>query len=397
MAIGFRGMLGSLFVAAAIPTAFWLSLYIDPKSGVPVAVVVCVVLGITVSWPLARERIAWPGVLVAMTSLISTAYIIATGYPQPARSDGIVLSEVAGLLVLVALVARWSPARTAVVVGTLLAAASTGWILRFIPDTGLLSTIGGCVVWSLGAVVAAIAGSYPRLAAARLQRSVASARQSQRLQLAHDLHDFVAHDVTGMVAQAQAARFAGGDDPAALRAALERVESAGQEALSAMDTLVEMLRDHTDTASSVRAVGLAGLPGILERFQLEREQCTVTLCADDPALAALPTEIQLAATRAVIEALTNVRRHAAAATRVTVTAQTTASNTLRVLVTNDRSTTAPSALARRRSGGTGLTALGVRIQSLGGRLDAGPDHEGGWSVRCELPTSNDGRRGHVRS
>jgi signal transduction histidine kinase len=353
-------------------------------------------LAVVLSWPAARAWIAWPGAVAAGTSLVGTGWILASPGSRPGDAGLLGLAEVAGLLVLLGLVARWAPYRLALAVSVALGAAATVWILRFMPRADLLSTIGGTVMWSLGAVVAAVAGSYPRLAAERLRQSVASARNSQRLQLAHDLHDFIAHDVTGMVAQAQAARFAAADDPVTMRTALERIETTGQEALTAMDAILDMLRDDADPEFGVRAIGLKGLSAVVDSFQGESQDRSVILEADESSLTKLAPETQLTATRVVIEGLTNVRRHAGSARLVTVAVVPCPAGVLRVRVANDRPGRAWQALTRRTAGGTGLTTLAERVRSLGGRLEWGPDDSGGWVLHCELPLASDGSASQPR-
>jgi signal transduction histidine kinase len=383
-----RQLLGGLVAVMAVPTAVVLTPRLYLANAVPMAIVSCLAVATIVAWPFPRNWLEWPGAVSATVSLVATSWIVGTGATRPGESTAVGLLEVAGLLTFLVLVARWSPLRTAVPVGLLLAVAATGWLLRFMPETDLLSTIAGCIMWALGAAVAAAAGSYPRLAAARLQQSVVAARNSQRLQLAHDLHDFIAHDVTGMVAQAQAARFAAADDPVALRTALERIEVTGQEALSAMDAVVEMLRDGTDPHSGLRAAGLKGLPEIVACFQHERQDRTVVLTADESVLSGLAPDLQLAATRVVMEALTNIRRHAPTADLITVTVEAR-TDVLEVRVANGRPRKPRHPRAQRTSGGTGLTGLQERARLLGGRLEAGPDDCGGWIVQCELPIRTD--------
>ncbi|TDO68646.1 signal transduction histidine kinase [Kribbella sp. VKM Ac-2571] len=387
-----RRVLGIVVAGAAAPVAWLLTPELGFANAAPTAVAGCLALAVVVSWPAARTWIAWPGALAAVTSLVASGWILATYGPRPGEA-GIAAVEVAGLLVLLGLVARWARPLTAVLVSTALAAAETVWILRFMPKADLLTTVGGAFMWSLGAVVAMIAGSYPRLAAAKLRQSVTSARNSQRLQLAHALHDYIAHDVTGMVAQAQAARFAAADDPAAMRTALERIETTGQEALTAMDTILDMLRDDADPELGVRAVGPKGLSAVVDSFRRESPDRSVILAADESVLSRLAPEVQLAATRVIIEGLTNVRRHAASARLVRVTVEPGPADLLRIDVANDRPGRGRPLLTRRTTGGTGLAALGERVRHLGGRLEGRSDDSGGWILHCELPLTPDGRTG----
>jgi signal transduction histidine kinase len=292
-----------------------------------------------------------------------------------------------GLLLLLALVTRWSPVRVAVPVGLALAAAGSLFITRFMPTTNALEYVGGLALWSIGPAMAVLVGGYPRVAAARLDHGVRSARQGQALVLAHDLHDFVAHDVSGMVAQAQAARFAAGDDPARLRAALERIEDVGLHALSAMDEMVDMLGDPEADPSLVPGARLSSLPALVDRFGAERSpHCRVRLDVDPRVVggAAVPAPVEMVAFRVVVESLTNIRRHAPEATLVQVSTRVEDDDVLQVQVTNDAGPGAPLRLRRRSPGGTGLPNLRHRVEGLGGELAAGP-YGGGWTVTTRLP------------
>jgi signal transduction histidine kinase len=383
-----RRILGIVVAAAAVPVGGLLSPELGLANAAPTAVAGCLALAVILSWPATRSWIAWPGALAAATSLAGTGWILLTSGARPAET-GVAGLEMAGLLVLLGLVARWARPGIAVPVAAALGVAATAWILRFMPEADLLTTVGGAFMWSLGAVVAAVAGSYPRLAAARLRQSVASARYSQRLQLAHDLHDFVAHDVTGMVAQAQAARFAAAADPSAMRTALERIETRGQEALSALDAILDMLRDDADVELGVHSVGVKSLSAIVDSFRRECRDRSVILAADEEVLASLAPEIQLAATRVVVEGLTNVRRHAASARLVTVAVESCPAGVLRVRVANDRPRRGRQSFTRRTAGGTGLVALAERVRHLGGQLEGRSDDSGGWILHCELPLAPD--------
>lgn len=93
-------------------------------------------------------------------------------------------------------------------------------------------------------------GCYLRSLDDRRRRAVADTRQSERLELARELHDFVAHHVTGIVVQAQAARAIRESAPEQVDPLLRRIEQAGSETLQSMRKLVRVLRE--DDARTVR-------------------------------------------------------------------------------------------------------------------------------------------------
>ena len=319
-----------------------------------------------------RHRAHGPAAAAAVASLAATAATLLwrPHYGELAGTLG--LAECGLLAVLTAFVARWSPRRLAVPVVTAAVLAVALCVLRFLPSTSVVETFGACVAWAGGPAVALVVGGYPRLAEERRLSSVAAARRAQQLALARDIHDFVAHDVSGIVVQAQSARFAG--DPAAMSEALERIEAAGLQALAVLDRTVHTLRvDET-------LGGLADLPALVRRFA---ESVPATLDLDPADDARVPRDVGATAYRVVTEALTNVRRHAPAAPAVRVEVRRAGDRALAVTVTNERSEhRRPS--RPRTGGGSGLGGLRERVALFDGTFDAGP-HRGGWRVAAVLP------------
>ncbi|GIG47253.1 hypothetical protein Dsi01nite_052940 [Dactylosporangium siamense] len=320
------------------------------------------------------DRAVWPARLAVAAGAVSLAatagYVVAPpDYGEAAGWAGI--GECAALLVLLVAATRWAPRRSAVAAVVVAGLAVAVCVLRFLPSDSLLDAVGACALWAGGPAVAVVIGGYPRLAEARRRGSVARERRSQRLALARDLHDFVAHDISGIVALAQAAKFVAGTDPARALDALDRVEAAGLRALDTMDRTVAMLGDLAGPPGA--APGLADLPELLHRFGGHVES---SLAAPD----GVPVEIGATAYRLVQEALTNVHRHAPAATAVRVVVSRTPGRELAVTVTND----APAPGTATPGNGTGLADLRHRAHLLGGTLRAGP-HDHGWRVAAVLP------------
>ncbi|WP_406211319.1 sensor histidine kinase [Streptomyces decoyicus] len=372
-------------------------------------------------WPRSRDRLARPSVLVGGLSLITTVVS-----DPPAVPGGAVWrpAEMAVLLVLLAVVARWGPLRQATAAGGVAGAAVVAWTLPLVPEPSLLSLAGAAAFWSLPVLGAAVIGGYPRLVEHRRCRLIIEIRRSQQLELARDLHDFVAHDISGIVAQAQAARFVAESDPGQVLPALERIERAGLNALASMDRTVRML--HEANGNDIEPLpGVDQLPSLIERFT-SAGTTEARLAMPSGALGSLSRETSSTAYRLVVEALTNVRRHAPGATRVEVTltpARTATDRTpaIEIQVVNNAATapltsaatapttatlpttittpapditlttpttpTTPSSRIRRKRdghGGRGLTALRERVHTAGGTLSYGPC-EGGWRVRAVLP------------
>jgi signal transduction histidine kinase len=323
----------------------------------------------------ARHR-AWAVVTglaaFALAAVISSLWSVPPGQLQ--------IAPLIGLVVLAASQARWLPARPAVLitaVGTVVVAAAESSHAGGSFNPRALFALFGATVWA----GAAGFGVWLRYLDHRRESALESVRREERLELARELHDVVAHHVTGMVVQAQAARFAGPDHPASAESALASIESAGAETLTAIRRLVGLLRDPGDAAGA----GCASEPidQLVRRFG--RHGPTVDLhLPDGLAGAAWPPEIVSTVYRIVQESLTNVARHAPAARSVAVTV-TQDRHQVTVEVTDD----APPAAARpaRVPTGYGLIGMRERVEALGGRLQAGPLASAGWAVRASLPFS----------
>jgi signal transduction histidine kinase len=236
---------------------------------------------------------------------------------------------------------------------------------------------------TVAALAAAAVGVVRRLAVQRRTRVLADMRRRERLALAGDLHDLVAHDVTGIVLDAQATRAEG--DPAQAPEALERIERAGLEALAAMDRTVGMLRGGEPPGA--RTYGVADVPELVDRFAATA-RIPVHLDLDADLADRVPREAADAVYRLVAEALTNVRRHAQHATEATV-ALTAADSTLTIRIANSGPRSSAGRLPRLGGhGGTGLIALTARFEALGGELHAGPT-SAGWLVEATLPLARE--------
>ncbi|WP_239516131.1 MULTISPECIES: histidine kinase [unclassified Streptomyces] len=285
------------------------------------------------------------------------------------------------LLPLLALVARWSPVRSGCAAGFLGVAAVAGWPVPLVWGGGSwLEVCGAAAFWSLPAVGAVAAGGYLRRQAGRVRQAVRDARRDQQLELARDLHDFVAHDVSAIVVRAQAARFVAERDPGQALLALERIEAAGLSALASMDRTVHALHEAAG-GPTAPVPGLAELPELVERFE------GAELAADPGVLEELSREADTTAYRVAVEALTNVRRHAPGAASVLVTLQRAGSG-MEVSVANSAAPRGPAGLlGRRRRSGTGLAGLRARVEAAGGTLRAGAGADGGWRVSAVFPAA----------
>jgi signal transduction histidine kinase len=340
--------------------AYWLLLLVVPVlCGLPFTRPAGILVSIAAMVAVAAAVRPSLGLVAAAVSIGVT--VIYRGPPQP---PGLwLIFELTPLLVLLTRTARAGRS-----VAALVALAVTVLPLRVTLHQPAHHLDGSVLVVATAfacAVAAAGLGLYRRAQDGRRAHALAAARRSQRLELARDLHDLVAHEVTGIVLEAQAARVA----PAA--GSYERIEAAGQRALTAMDDMVAALRT-SDEDVPPRVHGLADLPGVVSRFG------PAATLAIEPG-AALPAAAGSVAYHVVIEALTNVRRHAPAAD-VAITLSTAGILT----VVSDM----PEISATRPTGGHGLEGLRERVEAVGGTFGAGP-RDGRWEVRCDLSRSAD--------
>jgi signal transduction histidine kinase len=345
-------------------------------------VTLCLGLAVLLAlWPRTRAALPWAaGAAAGLSAALTAAYLVLR---PGGSSEGPVLwflLEPAGLAGYVYLAFRWAPPRAALTGGGAAVLALAMTVQRYLPSEAVVEVIAGSLVWLIPGVVAALLAWYPRHMDQRREQAVAEARHAQRLDLASDLHDFVAHDVSEIVAQAQASRMVlTGDDPR-LTESFERIEAAGLRALASMDRTVHMLRD-SGGAARTPVGGLADLPELVSRFS--QGGVDVRL---DPTPVEVPREVAAVAYRIVVEALTNVRRHAASASTVDVTVAVDGRD-LRVTVADDGTDdTRPSG---RAHAGLGLPGLIERVDSMRGSLSAGPREPRGWVLSARIPL--DGR------
>jgi signal transduction histidine kinase len=349
-----------------------------------------------VSGMLCLLSLAVPQRLFVRFTLLATAVsgaltLVETGLPRrPENTPG--LLELCALLWLIARAVRRCSPLPAAMLPAAPAFAAVVLPLRVAERGAYLNSVIGVIAACVPFMV--VLGLCLRLYDALRARRREAILQAQRLEHARELHDFVAHHVTAIVAQTKAARFTAAaghtQSPEDLDQMLAHIERAGSQALGSMRAMVSSLRDTTAPAATSPTGGLAGLRDLTREFAAVGPSAELTL---DPGLTGrpLPPEITTAVHRVVQESLTNVRKHAAGAARaeVRVMLRPGAPEELEVSVADDGPGGAPAARAGAGSGwnggGYGLVGLTERIERAGGRLTAGPEDNGGWHVLAVLP------------
>ena len=222
--------------------------------------------------------------------------------------------------------------------------------------------------------------------AAQRQEAAAEANRqavrAERVRIARELHDVVAHSLGVVTVQAGVGRRIGAAAPAEALRALRAVEVTGRSALEELRRILGLLRDDEGPQPS-----LAPAPGIAdlgELAQVVRAAGTPVSLAVTGDVAGLPPAAALTVYRIIQEALTNVVKHAggaAAAVRVAA-----GPDGVRIAVTNDGQATGPgSAAGRAAAGRHGIVGMRERAAVFGGTLDAAPLAGGGFRVTAFLP------------
>lgn len=360
---------------------------------------VTVVVGLTLA-ALALARRVRPDRLTALVlagGALGAASAVVTGAIDPPSVSGSFLAS----MVLFAVAVRRCPPRVAVLSGLLAAVtygvsavASSGSFVDALEVLGggpaPRSTLSAATGWLVALLVGLLLRSGD---GSRRVEALARVRASERLLVARELHDLVARHVTGMVVRTQALGVVAPDLPASARSALDDIETAGNDALAAMRRMVGVLREvdgnglaglddlptaAVDVGSAIRgAIDEDGVQGLALRVDV------------DPALDAGPApqrELLTTVHRLVAESLTNVARHAPAATDVDVTAARE-DDDLVVAVANDGVAAGPRGAPGR--GGFGLVGMSERVRALGGTLRSGPDGTGRWVVEARIPVRDE--------
>jgi signal transduction histidine kinase len=290
-------------------------------------------------------------------------------------SQGALPSSVSATLVLTYSLFRWGSGREA--------AGGLGVILVWLPitlvadSTSLADSVAGYAFF----LFAAALGAAVRYRARIRIRDIDEAKAREREQLARELHDTVAHHVSGIAIQAQAGRAVAASHPERAIEALATIEDAATRTLTELRALVGVLRAAQDTE-------FAPQPGLAEVEQLATDGQTrpfveVMLAGE---LDDLSPAVGAAIYRLAQESITNARRHARHATHVAV-AVTGDDDQVRLTVDDNGSTGAAS----RAPAGYGLIGMHERATLLGGTFHAGPTADRGWRVEANLPRTGTSR------
>ncbi|MGI5503907.1 sensor histidine kinase [Lentzea sp. CA-135723] len=202
----------------------------------------------------------------------------------------------------------------------------------------------------------------------QLAASVAAAQNAERMALARELHDVVAHYVTAIVVHAQAGQLNRSVD------VLPSIAASGNEALTAMRRLVGTLRDGESSGPAASSSLVDDVRALAEESELP---VRLSFDLED----AVPQELARSVLRLVQESLTNTSKHAFAVSSVDVSLSS-ADGVLHLAVLDDG---VASGVPVGGSGGYGLVGMRERVELLGGTFSAGRREPTGWTVRADLP------------
>ncbi|UUU20179.1 sensor histidine kinase [Streptomyces sp. DSM 40750] len=329
--------------------------------------------------PEPRLSIEWRAGVCAAVSTAVTLGTLLMGAALPEWG----LLETACMLVLLARTCRNVPRHgIALALAAAIGASVIDEPLRT-GGTGITLTYPFLLTFAVGGAVGT--GCYLRTLDACRTRTIAAVRLAERIQLARELHDFVAHHVTGIIAQAHAAGVIHESAPHQVGPILSNIAEAGQRTMDSMRRLIRVLREEGEQTTIERPEEpYTELTKLVSSFSGQGDGSTAQLEVTAAARrSGLLPEVGSAVHRVVQEALTNVRRHAPG-TQATVRVHRTRDDLLRVDVYN----TGPERRGSRPTGGHGgygLIGLRERVEAVGGSLTAGPADDGGWWLIAHFP------------
>jgi signal transduction histidine kinase len=228
--------------------------------------------------------------------------------------------------------------------------------------------------WSAGRILRSRSSELEEQQEVRAEMAVAA----ERARLARELHDVIAHAVSVMVVQAQAAAAVLERDPTATKRALTSIESTGRQVIVELRRLLGILRERDGAVPVVAQPRLGAIDNLVE--PLRRADLHVDVKVEGTPVG-LPASLELSAFRVVQEGLTNVLKHAGA--RSVWLAIRYADDAVEVEVVDDGR--GPST---QENPGHGLVGVRERVQLFGGSVEAGPRPEGGYRLWARLPTDN---------
>jgi signal transduction histidine kinase len=319
---------------------------------------------------------------VAVLAIVAAALLVGEllGISQT-PSDGAVIFAAYAVSVYGGPTARlWVVALAAI--GTLVAFITA--ITGVSPRRESLLTLGppALVAWVIGDYIRGRRAFFTELITRHRRESEALRRQAveeERLRIARELHDVVAHNVSVMAIQAGAARVTGNADGAGAKA-LQSIETTARDTLAELNRLLGVLRKEPGQPAMSPQPGLEQIDSLLKTAGEAGLNVDLKVTGDERPL---PAALDLTAYRIVQEAITNALKHAHASTLEVRVAYLPDALELTIRDNGEGG----SEEAVRASTGHGLIGMRERVALFGGELEAGSSDVGGFTVRSRLPLS----------
>jgi signal transduction histidine kinase len=342
---------------------------ISPQSGWSEPGWASLLAGLVLGLPVAVRRL-WP-IMATVLTLALVALVVGSGVipfyagPAPVVALGLVLYSV-GLQI------RRRHSVPVVLAAVVVVAAVFGMTSHDVMGTGLISWVTGAC-WATGRVVR----ERRAHASARVEQATALAVEQERLRIARELHDIVAHSMSMIAVKATIADHVGQERPDEMRDALRVIATTSRETLGEIRRALGVIRAEAAMRPMPKLADLDGLvaaarsTGLAVEFD-SRSEAT-------GAASEMPDDVALSVYRVVQEALTNVVRHSGASRcRIEIVA---GEGRVGVQVTDDG---AHHDGNERSQAGQGLIGMRERAAQFGGELSAGPRPGGGWAVATTM-------------
>ena len=354
-------------VAALIPTALVEGIVRDDVPWPPFTIVLTMVCVIAVLW-----RAQYP---LGMLLLGLGAQTLAGAGPAVAGMGDGALYATAVVLLFPYSLARWDSGRHIMVGAVLLMACHVLRELVYGSPANDILVGAGFLLFSV------VLGVAVRFGVSARQRGAEQVRLRERERLARELHDTVAHHVSGILVQAQAGQVVAVTDPQRPLAVLGIIEKEAARVLTEMRALVGVLRDGSEL-ERVPVHGFADLQRLVDD-SADGPRVELVISGD---LERVGASVGAAVYRVVQESVTNTRWHAQGATRLEVCVRTD-DDVVHVDVVDDGEAGRGHRRSSARGQGSGLGIIGMRerVELLGGQLRAGPLRDGGWAVSATIP------------
>jgi signal transduction histidine kinase len=344
------------------------------------------VLAAAATFGLIAVRRRWPRTVLAL-AVVAAVVSMAAGEPHPATIPAAVIAA----YTVATRYARWTAWTCGTAAALVLYAASFVWPDRVFPGAEWWETGDGGVPAMVGMAIAVgdairtrrayLAAVEERARRAEQSRDEEAQRlvMDERLRIARELHDVVAHNLALISVQAGVAAHLMHSNPDKATAALGHVRAAASTAVGELGAVLAVLRQDGDPDTTTEPTpGLSGLPALVTAVTAAGLRVHHQLTGP---VTHLPAATDLAAYRIVQEALTNAAKHGAGSADLSL-AYTDGGVTIEV--TNP---VGPEATGGGTGTGHGLVGMRERAAAAGGTLHTGPEPPGAFAVRAFLPAA----------